>query len=159
MSAERRLSPSTAVPTGLSGPQLRCGSVMESTSTGLFWPPKLSLGTSQALVQRMDTFACVALLSQGSQGLQIADVPPAPRTACFTHHDFVSFQVISFTLFSTPCEKHILGANSPGSISSAASHLARLPAFLFLNRAHRCTSQLALRYFRVYSATKIIMLV
>lgn len=103
ISAGRRLSPGTAGAAGLSGPQLGCGSVMESMGTGFFWPPRARLNTSQALVQSMDTFRHVALLPQGSQGFPIAVVPPAPRTACFTRHDFVSFQVISFTLFSTPC--------------------------------------------------------
>lgn len=97
------LSPSTAGAARLSGPQLGCRSVMARTGTDLFWPPKSPLGTSRALVQRMDTFCCRALLPQGSQGLQIADVPLAPRIACFIHHDFVSFQVIIFTLFSIPC--------------------------------------------------------
>jgi len=88
---------------GLSGPQLGCGSVTESMGPDLFWPPQAPFSTGQALVQRMDTFRRVALLPQGSQGLQVADVPPAPRTARFIRQDFVSFQVISFTLFSIPC--------------------------------------------------------
>ena len=103
ISAGRRLSPGMAGAAGLSGPQLGCGSVTESMGPDLFWPPQAPFSTGQALVQRMDTFRRVALLPQGSQGLQVADVPPAPRTARFIRQDFVSFQVISFTLFSIPC--------------------------------------------------------
>lgn len=42
------------------------------------------------------------LLPWGSRRLHIAAVPPAPRTARFTCHRFISFQAISFMLFSIP---------------------------------------------------------